>query len=44
MDQIIVMDQGQIVETGSFKELMERKDYFYEMKQIELQMIGEQGA
>jgi len=24
--------------------LMERKDYFYEMKQIELQMIGEQGA
>ncbi|WP_434751137.1 thiol reductant ABC exporter subunit CydC [Paenibacillus amylolyticus] len=44
MDQIIVMDQGQIVETGSFKELMERKGYFYEMKQIELQMIGEQGA
>jgi ATP-binding cassette subfamily C protein CydC len=44
MDQIVVMDQGQIVETGSFEELMERKGYFYEMKKIELQMIGEQGA
>lgn len=44
MDQIVVMDQGQIVETGSFEELMERKGYFYEMKKIELQMIGEQGT
>ncbi|MGM0838244.1 MAG: thiol reductant ABC exporter subunit CydC [Bacillota bacterium] len=35
MDQIIVMEQGGIVETGSFTELMERKGYFYEMKQIE---------
>jgi ATP-binding cassette subfamily C protein CydC len=35
MDQIIVMEQGRIVETGSFVELMERKGYFYEMKQIE---------
>jgi ATP-binding cassette subfamily C protein CydC len=35
MDQIIVMEQGRIVETGSFTELMERKGYFYEMKQIE---------
>lgn len=35
MDQIIVLEQGRIVETGSFKELMERKGYFYEMKQIE---------
>lgn len=35
MDQIIVMEQGRIVETGSFAELMERKGYFYEMKQIE---------
>jgi ATP-binding cassette subfamily C protein CydC len=41
MDQIIVMDQGRVVETGSFKVLMEQKGYFYEMKQIELQMIGE---
>lgn len=44
MDQIVVMDQGRIVETGSFEELMERKGYFYEMKKIELQMIGEQGV
>lgn len=35
MDQIIVMEQGRIVETGSFAELMEGKGYFYEMKQIE---------
>lgn len=41
MDQIVVMDQGKIVETGSYSELMEHKGYFYEMKQIERQMIGE---
>ncbi|MFE7063801.1 thiol reductant ABC exporter subunit CydC [Sutcliffiella sp. NPDC057660] len=35
MDQIIVMEQGRIVESGSFAELMGRKGYFYEMKQIE---------
>ncbi|MBM7621640.1 ATP-binding cassette subfamily C protein CydC [Bacillus tianshenii] len=35
MDQIIVMEQGRIVESGSYTELMERKGYFYEMKQIE---------
>lgn len=35
MDQIVVMDQGTVVESGSFDELMERKGYFYEMKQIE---------
>ncbi|KQY87954.1 ABC transporter ATP-binding protein [Paenibacillus sp. Root52] len=42
MDQIVVMDRGMIVETGSFKELMEQQGYFYEMKNIELQMIGDQ--
>lgn len=42
MDQIVVMDRGKVVETGSFTELMERKGYFYEMKNIELQMIGDQ--
>lgn len=41
MDRIVVMDQGGIVETGTFAELMEQKGYFYEMKQIELQVIGE---
>lgn len=35
MDQIVVMEQGRIVETGSFSELMERQGYFYGMKQIE---------
>lgn len=41
MDQIIVMDQGKIVESGSYSALMENKGYFYKMKQIELQLIGE---
>lgn len=44
MDQIVVMEQGEIVEIGSFTELMEQKGYFYKLKQIELQMIGESGA
>jgi ATP-binding cassette subfamily C protein CydC len=35
MDQIIVMDQGRIVESGTFDELMALKGYFYQMKQIE---------
>jgi len=35
MDQIIVMDSGTIVESGTFEELMDKKGYFYEMKQIE---------
>ncbi|MDK8193096.1 thiol reductant ABC exporter subunit CydC [Paenibacillus sp. UMB7766-LJ446] len=40
MDWIVVVEQGRIVETGSYAELMERQGYFYEMKQIELQMVG----
>ncbi|ADU28539.1 thiol reductant ABC exporter subunit CydC [Evansella cellulosilytica] len=35
MDQIIVMEQGTVIEAGSFDELMEKQGYFYEMKQIE---------
>ena len=35
MDQIIVMDEGTIVESGTFEELMDKRGYFYEMKQIE---------
>lgn len=35
MDQIIVMENGRIVETGSYEELMERKSYFHQLKQIE---------
>lgn len=44
MDRIVVMDQGKVVETGSYSELMGQKGYFYEMKQIEQQMIGEVGV
>lgn len=43
MDQILVMDQGRVIEAGTYLELMEQQGYFYEMKQIELQMIGEDG-
>lgn len=35
MDQIIVMDQGRVIETGNYEEIMERQGYFYELKQIE---------
>ncbi|GGB52444.1 thiol reductant ABC exporter subunit CydC [Virgibacillus dakarensis] len=35
MDQIIVMEQGKIIESGTFAELIERKGYFYKMKEIE---------
>lgn len=41
MDQIIVLDRGAIVESGTYDELLERKGYFYEMKQLEQQMVGE---
>jgi len=35
MDQIIVMEQGRIRESGSYSELMAQKGYFYEMRRIE---------
>ena len=35
MDQIIVMEAGKIVELGTYEELMSKKGYFYQMKQIE---------
>ncbi|MBU9714600.1 thiol reductant ABC exporter subunit CydC [Evansella tamaricis] len=35
MDQIIVMEDGKIVESGTFDKLMEKKGYFYELKEIE---------
>lgn len=35
MDQIIVMENGRIVETGSYEELMKKKSYFHQLKQIE---------
>ena len=39
MDQIIVMDSGEIVESGTYKELMEKKGYFYEMREIEKSVL-----
>ncbi|AXI08596.1 thiol reductant ABC exporter subunit CydC [Oceanobacillus zhaokaii] len=35
MDQIIVMDHGKVIESGTFEALMNRQGYFYEMKMIE---------
>jgi ATP-binding cassette, subfamily C, bacterial CydC len=35
MDQIVVMEQGRIVEIGSYDALMARQGYFYGLKQIE---------
>jgi len=35
MDQIIVMDQGEIIETGTYNELIANKGYFYQLKKIE---------
>lgn len=39
MDQIIVMETGTIVEAGTFVELINKKGYFYEMKQIEKSIL-----
>ncbi|MEK3787265.1 thiol reductant ABC exporter subunit CydC [Paenibacillus sp. FSL K6-1230] len=44
MDQIIVLDQGRVIESGSYAELMHRQGYFYEMKQIERDIISEAGG
>ncbi|MCR6105522.1 thiol reductant ABC exporter subunit CydC [Salipaludibacillus agaradhaerens] len=35
MDQIIVMNEAQVVEAGTYDELMEKQGYFYGMKEIE---------
>lgn len=40
MDQIIVMEQGTVVEIGTYDELMEKEGYFYQMKQIERTVFG----
>ncbi|MGX4668065.1 thiol reductant ABC exporter subunit CydC [Cerasibacillus sp. JNUCC 74] len=39
MDQIIVMEDGEIVETGTFTELMQKQGYFYEMKELESNLL-----
>ncbi|TWT04216.1 thiol reductant ABC exporter subunit CydC [Planococcus sp. CPCC 101016] len=35
MDQIVVMENGRIVESGSYQELMDKKSYFHQLKEIE---------
>jgi ATP-binding cassette subfamily C protein CydC len=40
MDQIIVMDNGKIVEQGNYEALMEKGGYFAKMKEIEKNMFG----
>ncbi|SDQ64744.1 thiol reductant ABC exporter subunit CydC [Virgibacillus salinus] len=39
MDQIIVMEHGTIIESGTFNELMQQKGYLYKMKQIEKELL-----
>ncbi|WP_373894887.1 thiol reductant ABC exporter subunit CydC [Virgibacillus sp. CBA3643] len=39
MDQIIVMEQGTIIESGTYEELMDAQGYFYEMKEIEKRLL-----
>ena len=35
MDQIVVMEQGQVVEVGTYADLMARQGAFYALKQVE---------
>ncbi|GKW46277.1 thiol reductant ABC exporter subunit CydC [Planococcus sp. NCCP-2050] len=35
MDQIIVMERGRVIETGTYEEVMKRQGYFYKLKQVE---------
>ncbi|UTR13616.1 thiol reductant ABC exporter subunit CydC [Salipaludibacillus sp. LMS25] len=35
MDQIVVMNEAQVVESGTYDELMEKEGYFYGLKEIE---------
>ena len=39
MDQIIVMDHGEIVECGSYNDLMNKQEYFYKMKVLEESLL-----
>ncbi|GAE26090.1 transport ATP-binding protein CydC [Halalkalibacter wakoensis JCM 9140] len=40
MDQIIVMENGKVIETGSFEQLMNNEGYFYHLKQIEKSVVA----
>ncbi len=39
MDQIVVMENGRIIESGTFDQLIKKKGYFYELKQIEKSVL-----
>ncbi|WP_117160786.1 thiol reductant ABC exporter subunit CydC [Paraliobacillus sp. X-1268] len=39
MDQIIVMDHGEIIESGSYTNLMKKNGYFYQMKTLEESLL-----
>lgn len=39
MDQIIVMEHGKVIEAGAFDELIAEKGYFYELKQLERNLV-----
>lgn len=41
-DQIIVLNEGSVIETGSFSELMEKRGYFYALFQINQSTDAEQ--
>lgn len=40
MDQIIVLENGELIERGSYGELMERQGYFYGLKKLEQQIMA----
>ncbi|MFC3209564.1 MULTISPECIES: thiol reductant ABC exporter subunit CydC [Planomicrobium] len=40
MDQIIVLENGKLMEKGSYDELMRSKGYFYGLKEIEQQVMA----
>lgn len=41
MDQVIVLENGMMIESGPYAELMARKGYFYGLKQIEEEILTE---
>lgn len=40
MDQILVLENGRLLESGTYAELMEQKGYFYGLKQIEEEVFA----
>lgn len=40
MDQILVMENGRLIENGTYEELMEQQGYFYGMKRLEQEILA----